>query len=83
MLSLDPCPPPSSIRHHLQASEDRSARVWRFEVRVLRQVTVSLQPRLSIPHSETPCLGSILRAFLVEEAKIVKKVIKSQQKTAK
>jgi len=25
---------------------------------------------------------SILRAFLVEEAKIVKKVIKSQQKTA-
>jgi hypothetical protein len=27
-------------------------------------------------------LTSILRAFLVEEAKIVKKVIKSQQKTA-
>lgn len=28
-------------------------------------------------------LSSILRAFLVEEAKIVKKVIKSQQKTAR
>jgi large subunit ribosomal protein L34e len=27
-----------------------------------------------------PILNSILRAFLVEEAKIVKKVIKSQQK---
>ena len=51
-------------------------------MRRLRQVAVRPLASHSV-FSRLTCARSIVRAFLVEEAKIVKKVIKEQQKGKK
>ena len=80
---LDPCPSTARVFQNIQAPENGASGVWWLEVRRLCQVSVRGLANLSTRSSdvEPTTTHRILRAFLVEEAKIVKKVIKSQQKT--
>jgi large subunit ribosomal protein L34e len=78
-LLVDPCSASEKIRDHLEAPKDCHESVRWLAVWGLCQGTVrssSLATRAHPSYSSRP--SRILRAFLVEEAKIVKRVIKQQ-----
>ena len=81
-IVVDPCASTTRVFQNIQAPENGASGVWWLEVRGLRQVSVcGICCSCSAGISDGIFPLRILRAFLVEEAKIVKKVIKSQQKT--
>jgi large subunit ribosomal protein L34e len=77
------CPSPTSIRNCVQDEKACQPGIWGFAMRWLRAFTVRSNPydglcRVYLTHDHC---NRIVRAFLIEEAKVVKRVIKSQQKT--
>lgn len=76
------CPSPTSIRNGVQNEKACQPGIWGFAMRWLRAFAVRSNPydclyRVHLTHDQ---YNSIVRAFLIEEAKVVKRVIKSQQK---
>jgi ribosomal protein L34E len=78
------CPSPTSIRNCVQDEKACQPGVWGFALWWLRACAVRSIPydRLCRVHLAHNQYNSIVRAFLIEEAKVVKRVIKSQQKAA-
>jgi large subunit ribosomal protein L34e len=77
------CPSPTSIRNCVQDEKTCQPGIWGFTMRWLRAFAVRSNPccYLCQVHLAYNLYNSIVRAFLIEEAKVVKRVIKSQQKT--
>jgi large subunit ribosomal protein L34e len=78
------CPSPTSIRNCVQDEKACQPGIWGFAMWWLRTFAVRSSPydRLCRMHLTRSQYNSIVRAFLIEEAKVVKRVIKSQQKAA-
>jgi large subunit ribosomal protein L34e len=76
------CPSPTPIRNCVQNEKACQPGVWGFTMRWLRSFAVrsNLYDCLCRVHLTHNQYNSIVRAFLIEEAKVVKRVIKSQQK---
>ena len=86
---IDPCAPPTRVRDYLQDPKERQQGVRRVAMRNVRAVAVRVFP---LPISSACRLvgrnshgfsHSVVRAFLIEEAKIVKRVIKQQTSSRK
>ena len=76
--SIDPGIAPPAIRDRLEAHQVRAARVRWLAVQRLRAEPVRLLVLVNEHRSLIFLLLSIVRAFLIEEAKIVKKVLKAK-----
>ena len=76
------CPSPTSIRNCIQDEKTCEPGIWGFAMRWLCAFAVRSNPydRLYRVHLTHNLSNRIVRAFLIEEAKVVKRVIKSQQK---
>lgn len=86
LFHLDSCPSTSRVCPDLQAQEDRSACLRWIKMLQLRQVRNQSTPpcseNLSVSNIHTT-RDRIVRAFLIEEQKIVKKVLKEQSQSEK
>jgi large subunit ribosomal protein L34e len=76
------CPSPTSICNGVQNEKACQPGIWGFAMRWLRAFAVRSNSydclcRVHLTYNQ---YNSIVRAFLIEEAKVVKRVIKSQQK---